>query len=101
MLKTLITLLEISLAVLALAVAVFLVTQQKVVAKATAFCEREVVVGKSSAELSEKAKKMAAKLYFSSPEALMIVFTGSARPVLCYVTLSNGIVMAKHLDTPD
>lgn len=101
MLKTFIILLEIIVTVLGLAVVVFLVTHQKVVAEATAFCEQKVTTGQSSADLMTKAQQAGAKAYFSSPESLMIVFSGSARPVLCYATISNGVVTAKHLETAD
>jgi len=101
MLKTMITLVKVIAVLIILSVAAYIIINSQVVAKANDFCDKEVVIGKPPDDLMAKAKKAGAKSFRSSPELLRILFTGSARPVLCNVTITKGVVTAKHVEAGD
>ncbi len=101
MLKTIITLIKVIAALIILSVVAYIIIDNQVTAKANDFCDKEVVIGKSPDDLMAKAKKAGAKPFRSSPELLRVLFTGSARPVLCNVTITKGVVTAKQVETVD
>lgn len=100
MLAMLKAILEIIVILFALSIVVNIVATKKVLKKATAFCDNEVVIGKPSADLIEKSKNVGAKFYLSS-STLNIYFTGSYRPAICRITLINNVVTAKQIEMAD
>lgn len=92
--------LEIIGIVIVISIAINIVTTRKVLAKATAFCETQVKIGKPSADLIDKSKQAGAKFYRSSAD-LNIYFTGSYRPAICRVSTANGVITGKQVETAD
>lgn len=92
--------LEIIGIVLVLSVAANIITTRQVLAKATAFCNQEVAIGKPSADLINKSKQAGAKFYLSG-DTLNVYFTGSYRPAICKITVINNVVTAKQAEMAD
>lgn len=92
--------LEIIAIVIVLSIIMNIITTKQVLAKATAFCDKEVAIGKSSADLIKKSKTVGARFYVSE-NVLTVYFTGSYRPALCKITVINNVVTAKQVEMAD
>lgn len=101
MLKIIITLVKVIVTLIILSVVAYIIIDNQVVAKANDFCDKEVVIGKLSSDLIEKAKKVSAKPYLVDSNLRGFFFTGSARPTFCYISIADGIITAKHVESSD
>jgi hypothetical protein len=101
MFKAIIAFVEVIIIAAALPILLYLFEDYRAVAKAKAFCDREVIVGKPSADLIEKAHQAGAIPYFNAPNLLKVIFKQSFRPPACVISISNGIIVAKEIDQLD